>query len=253
MAFTDLDETYPRGTQKVSILDDEQRNTRAWIKNNLPLISGYPDLETSKVMTYATADRPTTTKEGLLGYNTTTGAIEVSNNNGSFTSIDGGIAIGFITMFSGSFDSSGHPINPKTNSAITSWALCNGANGTPDLRGRFVLGAGGSYSAGAQGGTKEEVLSVAQMPQHKHDVTIDRTSLTGGMRVRTQSADSWGIVGISENGLFSDGNADDNHLDVRMTIDASHGHTGSISYSGGNQAHNNMPPYYALAFIMKIS
>ena len=39
------------------------------------------------------------------------------------------------------------------------WALCDGANGTPDLRGRFLVGAGGDYAVGDAGGAATEELS----------------------------------------------------------------------------------------------
>lgn len=48
------------------------------------------------------------------------------------------------------------------------WALCDGQNNTPDLRGRFVLGAGQEYEAGAMGGVEEVALTVEQMPKHAH-------------------------------------------------------------------------------------
>ena len=41
------------------------------------------------------------------------------------------------------------------------WALCDGANGTPDLRGRFLVGAGGDYAPGDAGGAATETLSHA--------------------------------------------------------------------------------------------
>ena len=39
------------------------------------------------------------------------------------------------------------------------WALCDGSNGTPDLRGRFLVGAGGDYAPGDAGGAATEELS----------------------------------------------------------------------------------------------
>ena len=57
------------------------------------------------------------------------------------------------------------------------WALCDGTQGTPDLRDRFIVGAVGSYARGNTGGssthnhggaTASHVLTVAQMPSHNH-------------------------------------------------------------------------------------
>lgn len=50
------------------------------------------------------------------------------------------------------------------------WALCDGTNGTPDLRNRFRIGAGSSYATGAAGGTTSYTLSQANLPPHSHGV-----------------------------------------------------------------------------------
>ena len=48
------------------------------------------------------------------------------------------------------------------------WALCDGTKGTPDLRDRFIVGAGSAYSIGNTGGTSTVKLTEEQMPEHKH-------------------------------------------------------------------------------------
>ena len=50
------------------------------------------------------------------------------------------------------------------------WHFCNGSNGTPDLRDKFIAGAGGAYAVGATGGTNSNVLTVNQLPSHSHTV-----------------------------------------------------------------------------------
>jgi hypothetical protein len=50
------------------------------------------------------------------------------------------------------------------------WALCNGANGTPDLRDRFIVGAGNSYTPGNLGGAATVALAIANLPAHNHGV-----------------------------------------------------------------------------------
>ncbi|SAK46640.1 hypothetical protein AWB76_00948 [Caballeronia temeraria] len=62
-----------------------------------------------------------------------------------------------------------------TNAAVqaawgTNWALCNGANGTPNFLDRMPIAAGGSYATGSAGGTTTYALSVANMPAHSHYV-----------------------------------------------------------------------------------
>jgi microcystin-dependent protein len=82
------------------------------------------------------------------------------NVTGTFTA-GGAIPIGGIIMWSGS-----------VTNIPAGWALCNGqtVNGraTPDLRDRFVVGAGSTYAAGATGGNASITLSVAQLPPHNH-------------------------------------------------------------------------------------
>jgi hypothetical protein len=107
------------------------------------------------------------------------------------------------------------------------WVLCDGGNGSPNLRGLFIVGAGpGSYGVGATGGVNEVTLSVAQMPIHTHDMNWPPT---------VSSADgqgSWSDLGGWHNGRAYNTLKNNN--------------------TGGNQPHENRPPYYALCYIMKI-
>ena len=60
--------------------------------------------------------------------------------------------------------------------ALSNWAICDGANGTPDLRDKFVMGVGSSVNTstaakGEQAGNNTIQLTEAQMPSHNHDIT----------------------------------------------------------------------------------
>ncbi|TSE05685.1 hypothetical protein [Aquimarina algiphila] len=163
--------------------------------------------------------------------------------------------IGSIIMWSGSVTSI-----PK------GWALCDGANGTPDLRNRFIVGAGSSYNVGAKGGSDQVTLTQNQMPSHYHD---GNTS-SGGNHRHTGSTYSGGSHSHSvpnENGV-NGGSGVHFRIEGRNrarqsgTVAGSHSHTLNMSYAGthnhafttnskgGNAAHENRPPYYGLAFIM---
>ena len=127
---------------------------------------------------------------------------------------------GVIVMWSGSI----------TN-IPSGWALCDGTNGTPDLRNRFIVGAGDEYNMGAVGGSKEVALTIAQMPNHNH----------GNM---------WWFSGYGANCPEKD------RSPHTIATGAAHSSScGATGFTGGKdgstQAHENRPPYYALAYIMK--
>jgi microcystin-dependent protein len=111
------------------------------------------------------------------------------------------------------------------------WGLCDGTNGTPDLRGRFVVGTNPNanvnsllsvYETGATGGAEVVTLTVDQMPSHSHSVS--------GNAARFQEGGSKGP-------------GTDRWYDGQPVT------TGGV---GGNQPHENRPPYYSLAYIMKL-
>ena len=63
----------------------------------------------------------------------------------------------------------------------TGWVICNGANGTPNLNGKFIIGAGNSYAVNATGGTNSTItLSNSNMPQHNHTATTGNQSANHG-------------------------------------------------------------------------
>lgn len=111
------------------------------------------------------------------------------------------------------------------------FALCDGTNGTPDLRDRFLVGAGNMYILGNTGGENFHQLTVAEMPSHQHD------SGWG------ESASQGSVFGIS-----------DYMKDRRIGADQhDFNNSGALtSFAGGNQPHENRPPYYALYYIMKL-
>ena len=121
------------------------------------------------------------------------------------------IPTGIITMWSGSIDS-----------MPAGWHLCDGTAGTPDLRDRFIVGAGSGYSVGAKGGAKTVSIS-----SHAHSVSFQSGPAP-------QSGMNAGMGG----GFAS-------YLGHRHSISGNTGSAGSASLE-------NRPPYYALALIMKL-
>jgi len=169
---------------------------------------------------------------------------------------------GIIVMWSG--DSASIP---------SGWALCDGANATPDLRGRFVVGyysSDSDYNAtGKIGGEKTHVITVGEMPVHYHSGATDNQSQghthSGSTSNNGSHAHSYatrlGYYGADgpNNGYWGNETSastslDGNHLHTFTTGDVSqnHAHAFSTDNTGNGQAHENRPPYYVLAFIMKL-
>ena len=125
------------------------------------------------------------------------------------------------------------------------WALCDGTNGTPDLRNKFVIGAGDKYFAGNTGGTETVALNLEEIPSHNHEL---KGSTTLGGWDSTNGSECTG-TGVCSGGKFTISLGDNPPWDEKY-------HQFSIGYTGGKsdkttKAHENMPPYYALAYIMK--
>lgn len=136
---------------------------------------------------------------------------------------------GMILMWSGA-----------TNAVPTGWALCDGENGTPDLRDRFVLGAGGSRAPGDTGGDEE----------HTHIVTVQPHTLTiSEMPTHNHTCEKYNIL-QDKNATWS------SNPTLWMSTQGA-----STGDKGGSEAHNHgaiasdesiMPPFYALCYIIKI-
>ena len=148
------------------------------------------------------------------------------------------------------------------------WVLCNGQNGTPDLRNRFVIGApaavgpgmtphgiGGDFTSWTSnngghshgGRTGEHALTITQMPSHYHSVGVRIESTAAVPPLYTsgsvvQPGDGLDHVygqftAIPNTGIAGSGGP---HSHV-ISADGTHGHS---VYS--------VPPYYALCYIMKL-
>jgi len=70
--------------------------------------------------------------------------------------------------------------NNSTNPIPAGWQLCNGTNGTPDLRDRFILGSGGTYPTGSTGGNESVTLGSSNMVGHNHSATSTFTGAALG-------------------------------------------------------------------------
>lgn len=194
-----------------------------------------------------------TTVTTALGTKATTTALAALE-----TYVNARLPSGFIGMWSGSIAT-----------IPTGWLLCNGTNSTPDLRNRFIVGAGSTYAVAATGGTADTVVvshnhggATASDGSHSHTFSGD----TGGQSVDHSHSMGYymdddngnnGYLGIvdgdnAQSSNYQTGGTSNNHVHgfsgTTSTISAhSHG-ISTVGVSGTNQ---NLPPYYALAYIMK--
>ena len=142
------------------------------------------------------------------------------------------------------------------------WVLCNGSNSTPDLRNRFIVGAGSgsNYTPGNTGGSDSVTLTTAQMPSHTHSdgtLSASQISLTGDI---TKISECYNVAG-GATGVFTKKNTGNspvtgsasNSPTAGVDFDASHSHpvSGNTGSNGSGNSHENRPPYYALCWIMK--
>ena len=166
--------------------------------------------------------------DGSYGNN---GQVLVSSGSSATPTWGSGFPTGGIIMWSGS-----------TASVPSGWRFCDGTGGTPDLRGRFIIGAG-YYAVGAKGGSANAVAV-----SHSHTFSNGKTNTTGNHRhgIRRSPSDSGfgGSVGTDASGSAL----------IYSEYAGNHSHTvsGTISSSGSSGTNKNLPPYYALCYIMKL-
>jgi microcystin-dependent protein len=114
------------------------------------------------------------------------------------------------------------------------WNLCNGSNGTPDLRDRFVVGAGSTYAVGNTGGTKDAIVV-----SHSHSITD--SGHAHDVRIPSRA------TGNNATALYSTSDGS-----TKSTVTSDSANTGiSINSTGDSGTNANLPPYYALCYIQK--
>lgn len=137
------------------------------------------------------------------------------------------------------------------------WVLCDGTNGAPDLRGMFIVGydpGNPDYNTtGLTGGEENHTLTESEMPAHQHP--FSGTTNSGGMH--THQYQDWFWEASNPGPNLDEGSVDNNDVESHMRStnpdgDHSHSISGNTDSIGGGVAHENRPPYYVLAFIMKL-
>jgi hypothetical protein len=123
----------------------------------------------------------------------------------------------------------------STGSIPSGWLLCDGTNGTPDLRDRFIIGAGNSYAVNATGGTADAIVV-----SHTHTATVTdpgHAHLYGKNVLQIQAGPNATQLQSNPDNVF--------------TNSATTGITVTNATAGVSGTNANLPPYYALAYIQK--
>lgn len=173
-----------------------------------------------------------------------------------------GVPVGTVVAFAGTI-----------GDVPDNWFVCDGTNGTPDLRGRFIISVSPDYVANATGGTAEHnhavsidsggahlhtgtvgdtAITIAQMPAHEHGNGVTNTDTDlycyGSMASPVSTADSIDdnssngtVQGITENV----GGGDPHSHSLAIDSGGAHTHTGDTDNT------STLPPYYAMLYIMK--
>ena len=133
------------------------------------------------------------------------------------------------------------------------WALCDGTNGTPNLVDKFVVGATGSYNVGGTGGSKDAIV-----PAHTH--TSNYSDNTNYLKY-VEMSDATGLgstsITVPESGWspwIQTGRRDGGNRWQRFQNSGTTLTTRSLTTNstGSSATDANLPPYYALCYIMKL-
>ncbi len=116
------------------------------------------------------------------------------------------------------------------------WVLCDGNNGTPNLSGLFVIGAGGTYEPGSTGGSEVVTLTEKQLPPHTHSVSYT----TGEKMYNYKWADVTTNSSSEKDAIWTNYNKTEDLMETHVTTSV-----------GGGKSHENRPPYRALYYIMR--
>ena len=173
-----------------------------------------------------------------LTYNPVTNTLNVPNISGNGSGLSGieSFVTGMIILWYG-----------NTGNIPTGFVLCDGSNSTPDLRDRFVVGAGSAYSPGNSGGSSSVTLSESQLPSHNHSAS----SSVNDPGHHHEYIDQYVVINNgyrpwpASNNDCAQRNIDTTNATTGITVSTTIGNTGSGS------AIENRPPYYALCYIMK--
>ena len=171
------------------------------------------------------------------GTNTTQLATTAFVTTAVAAAVAAAVPSGMIMIWSGSI-----------GSIPTGWVLCNGSSGTPDLRDKFVVGAGSTYTVADTGGSANAIAV-----SHTHTATTASDGAHVHSVVGTKS-DGYTIYGADKFYTVSSGGPAQ-YVDSLKTTGilsaGAHTHSITVASTGSSGTNANLPPYYALCYIMK--
>ena len=197
-------------------------------------------------------DNSTKGQKGEIGATGGTGGTGTDGDKGQKGEVGSsgstGIPSGFIGLWSGA-----------ANAIPSGWYLCDGNNGTPNLRGKFIVGYDNNdsdFDVNDTGGSKD-----ATLVSHSHTVD-NHTHTFSGSGSHSHSHTTNDYVGRSNYaeprnfGVGTDGNLNSTGGTTSATVTISiSGNTGgstpNTNAQGSSATNANLPPYYALCYIMK--
>jgi len=163
----------------------------------------------------------------------TSGQLLLSAGSGNTPTWGNAFVAGMIMLWSGS-----------SATIPTGWLLCDGASSTPDLRNRFVVGATSTYAVGATGGSADAIVvshthtATVTDPGHRHTYNSQDTTGGGGGGYNLSNASAGAGTNITG---FGSGSINTNTTGISV----------ANSTTGSSGTNANLPPYYALCYIMK--
>jgi microcystin-dependent protein len=228
--------------------------------------------------TITTPNSPSTFSVGINKQNPVQ-ALDVAGNS----TVSGNSQVGGNLSVNGSLNVAGFAVNALMPSGAiimfhgatipSGWVICNGQNGTPDLRGRFIVASGTAstaaipgdlnytYTTNQTGGENRHTLTKGEIPKHRHAANADGSDINisnGGSHNHNVTPHGQGLdqqrSGGTSGGLASDATATINTSNNTHSHSTSEfgGQVGDGSLDGvGGFSHENRPQFYVLTFIMK--
>tara|TARA_R110002111_G_scaffold50087_2_gene87963 strand:- start:16 stop:771 length:756 start_codon:yes stop_codon:yes gene_type:complete len=240
----DLVVTNPASTDGLAQADDHIRLIKTTLKNTFPNVTGAVTATHGALNVLSgfsgTVDDLTYSKD-LRATGVTATEFDyldgVSSNIQTQLDTIQVIPTGLISLWSGA-----------ANAIPTGYVICDGTNSTPDLRNRFLIGAGSTYAVGATGGSADAII-----PAHTHALTgasTDTHNLSGSLVASKPQAATGAFSVVGGQGGGADGGQSTAGL---YTLADSHNHalSGSTDSTGVSATNANLPPYFALCYIMK--